>query len=349
MPPLFKFLIVIVPRGSQDIFLSSPLHKISRGKKMIISASRRTDIPSYYSEWLFKRLKERYVLVRNPRNKHQISRVDLSPDVVDIFVFWTKNPTPMLSRLSELKDYKYYFQFTLSAYGPDVERNLPSKNKIIIPAFQRLSKEIGRERVVWRYDPIFFNGLYTLDYHCRYFKILASKLGAYTEKCTVSFLDLYKNMEHNIKPLDINKDTYAYEMQTELLERFAEIGKGYGLLIDTCGERNDFHKIGVGHAHCIDRERIEKIAGFKLNVDKDANQRTECGCVSSIDIGTYNTCTNGCLYCYANYSENTAVKNYRMHNLDSPLLFGEADDSTDEIKERKMKSLIDNQMNIFEL
>ena len=92
---------------------------------MIISASRRTDIPSYYSEWMLNRLKEKYVLVRNPMNIHQISKIDLSPNVVDAIVFWTKNPTPMLGRLDELKDYIYYFQFTLTAYGPDVERNLP--------------------------------------------------------------------------------------------------------------------------------------------------------------------------------------------------------------------------------
>ena len=134
---------------------------------MIISASRRTDLPSCYSQWLFNRLKEKYVLVRNPVNIHQISKIDLSPDVVDAIVFWTKNPAPMLGRLDELHKYNYYFQFTLSAYGPNVEQNLPSKNKVIIPVFQRLSKEIGKERVVWRYDPIFLNEQYTLDYHCK--------------------------------------------------------------------------------------------------------------------------------------------------------------------------------------
>ncbi|HIU24869.1 MAG TPA: DUF1848 family protein, partial [Candidatus Copromorpha excrementigallinarum] len=110
---------------------------------MIISASRRTDIPAYYSEWFFNRLKEKYVLVRNPVNIHQISKIDLSPEVVDGIVFWTKNPTPMLNRLEELEKYNFYFQFTLTAYGPEVETELPSKNKVIIPSFQRLSKAIG--------------------------------------------------------------------------------------------------------------------------------------------------------------------------------------------------------------
>lgn len=313
---------------------------------MIISASRRTDIPSYYSEWLIKRLKERYVLVRNPMNIHQVSKIDLSPDVVDAIVFWTKNPTPMLPYLEQIKDYTYYFQFTLSAYGPDVEKNLPSKNKIIIPTFQQLSREIGKEKVIWRYDPIFFNEQYSMEYHCKYFEVLASKLGEYTEKCTVSFMDMYRNTERNVKNLSIVKDTY--EMQVELLQRFVEIAKEHGLYIDTCAEIGDFYNIGVEHAHCIDRERIERIGGFKLNVDKDTNQRAECGCVASIDIGAYNTCKNGCLYCYANYSSNTVEKNFGMHNPKSPLLFGEID-STDVIKERKVKSLINNQMNLFDI
>lgn len=313
---------------------------------MIISASRRTDIPSYYSEWMINRLKEKYVFVRNPMNIHQVSKIDLSPDVVDAIVFWTKNPTPMLPYLDQLKDYTYYFQFTLSAYGPDVEKNLPSKNKIIIPTFQQLSKEIGKERVIWRYDPIFFSKQYTMEYHCKYFEVLASKLGDYTEKCTVSFMDMYRNTERNVKPLDIVKDTY--EKQTELLQRFVEISNKYGLYIDTCAEVNDFRNIGVEHSHCIDRERIERIGGFRLDVDKDTNQRAECGCVASIDIGAYNTCKNGCLYCYANYSTNTVEKNFGMHNPKSPLLFGEIEDS-DVIKERKVESLINNQMNLFDI
>ena len=312
---------------------------------MIISASRRTDIPSYYAEWMINRLKEKYVLVRNPMNIHQISKIDLSPSVVDAIVFWTKNPVPMLDYLNELKDYTYYFQFTLSAYGPDVEKNLPSKNKIIIPTFQKLSQEIGKEKIVWRYDPIFFNEQYSMQYHCKYFEVLASKLAGYTEKCTVSFMDLYRNTERNVRPLQIVKDTY--KMQKELLQRFAEIAPKYELYIDTCAEINDFHKLGIEHAHCIDQERIERIGGFKIDVDKDKNQRAECGCVASIDIGAYNTCKNGCLYCYANYSNNTVIRNSGLHNPKSPLLFGEISE-LDVIKERKIKSLIRNQISLFD-
>lgn len=312
---------------------------------MIISASRRTDIPTYYADWLFNRLKEEYVLVRNPMNIHQIGKISLAPEVVDGIVFWTKNPIPMLSRLSELDKYNYYFQFTLNAYGKDVEPNIPSKNDVIIPAFQQLSKIIGRERIIWRYDPIFFNEYYTMEYHCKYFRMLAERLGPYTEKCTVSFLDLYRNTARNTKPLHVQPETR--EQQIEIMQKFLEIANEYGLYIDTCAEEIDLDKFGIAHAHCIDKKRFEQIGKYKLSVEKDPNQRPECGCIASIDIGTYNTCKNGCLYCYANYSHNTVIKNSQLHNPLSPLLFGEVGPD-DTIKERKVKSCKDCQFTLFD-
>lgn len=312
---------------------------------MIISASRRTDIPSYYSEWFFNRLNEGYVFVRNPMNAHQISKISLLPDVVDGIVFWTKNPTPMLNKLDRLEKYHYYFQFTLTAYGPDVEKNIPSKNKIILPAFRRLSKEIGKEKVVWRYDPIFFNEIYTIDYHCKYFEMLASKLAQYTEKCTISFIDLYSNTKRNMKSL--NMQMITLEQQTELAERFVEIANRYNLYIDTCAENYDFRKLGVFPAHCIDKERFEKIGKYKLGIGKDTYQRDACGCIESIDIGAYHTCKNGCLYCYANYSSACVNQNFAQHNSESRLFFGESQEE-DIIKERTMKSYIDRQMTLFD-
>ena len=312
---------------------------------MIISASRRTDIPTYYSAWLFNRLKEGFVFVRNPMNIHQISKIDLSPEVVDGIVFWTKNPLPMLSRLGELDMYNYYFQFTLTAYEKDVEPNIPSKDEVIIPSFQNLSKAIGRERVVWRYDPIFFNSKYTIDYHQRHFKTLAERLEGYTEKCTISFLDLYRNTIRNTMPLKIQKETE--EQQLELMWKLSKIAKEYGLYIDTCSEAIDLERFGISHAHCIDRDRFERIGKCKLNINKDPNQRQECGCITSIDIGAYNTCQNGCRYCYANYSPNAVLKNVQAHDSSSPLIFGKVEQG-DIIKDRKVKSCKDCQFSIFD-
>ena len=313
---------------------------------MIISASRRTDIPTYYSEWFFNRLREGYVLVRNPMNARQISRISLSPEAVDGIVFWTKNPVPMLSRLGELEPYPYYFQFTLTAYGRDVEPNLPGKNGVLIPAFQELSRMAGRERVVWRYDPIFLSDRYTVEYHCRYFRVLAAKLGEYTEKCTVSFLDFYRSTARNMRSLHIREMTAA--QQREMMERFSEIAGEYGLYIDTCSEAISLEDLGISHASCVDRERLERIGGYRLKAGRDRNQREECGCAASVDIGAYDTCGNGCLYCYATDSRPRAAERVRAHRPDSPILFGTVGPE-DVIREREAVSLREQQLSLFDL
>lgn len=312
---------------------------------MILSASRRTDIPTYYSDWFYNRIKEGFVYVRNPMNIHQIGKIAISPDVVDGIVFWTKNPSPMIERLDELRDYIYYFQFTLNAYNKDVEPNVPSKNDIVIPSFQKLSQKIGRDKVVWRYDPILFNENYTMEYHVKYFKMLVDKLAGYTEKCTVSFLDFYRNTQRNTAQLGIVNPTL--QEKKELMQQFSEIAKAAGIYIDTCAEDIDLSKFGIRHAHCIDKERFERLGEYKLTVEKDKNQRTECGCIASVDIGAYNTCKNGCLYCYANFSQNTVSKNYSLHDPNSPFLFGTVTD-IDVIKDRNVKSCKDCQLNLFD-
>lgn len=311
---------------------------------MIISASRRTDIPSYYSKWFFNRLKAGYAYVRNPMNPHRISEVSLSPDVIDGIVFWTKNPTPMLNRLHELQDYAYYFQFTLTPYGTDVEKNVPSKNDIIIPTFQKLSAQIGKERVIWRYDPILLNDKYTMRYHMKYFRVLCDKLADYTEKCTISFLDLYKNIQRSITPLGIRPP--SSEQAEELAGYFSEIAKEHGIYIDTCAEDIDLSKYGIKHASCIDRHRLERIGNYKLAIERDKNQRAACGCISSIDLGAYNTCRNGCAYCYANFNQTLVNDCCGKHDPFSPLLYGEIS-ADDIIKPREMKSFRDSQMNLF--
>lgn len=312
---------------------------------MIISASRRTDIPSYYSKWFFNRLKAGYAYVRNPMNPHRISEVSLSPDVVDGIVFWTKNPTPMLNRLHELQDYAYYFQFTLTPYGTDVEKNVPSKNDIIIPTFQKLSAQIGRERVVWRYDPILLNDKYTMQYHMKYFRVLCDQLADCTEKCTISFLDLYKNIQRSITPLGIRP--LSSDQAEELAGYFSETAKEHGIYIDTCAEDIDLGKYGIKHASCIDRHRLERIGNYKLDIERDKNQRAACGCISSIDLGAYNTCRNGCAYCYANFNQTLVNDCCGKHDPFSPLLYGEIS-ADDIIKPREMKSFRDSQMNLFE-
>ncbi|WP_324823019.1 DUF1848 domain-containing protein [Sinanaerobacter sp. ZZT-01] len=309
---------------------------------MIISASRRTDIPAFYTDWFFNRIKEGYILVRNPMNPHQISKIDVSPDVVDCIVFWTKNPIPMLRRLKELQEYQYYFQFTLTSYDKTIERYLTTK-KDLVAAFIALSKQIGRQRVIWRYDPILLSHLYTKEYHYKWFDKLAQKLSPYTDKCIISFLDQYKNTEknlHGVRLFPITK-TDIEEMAVE----FSRIASQYGLILESCAEPFNLEKYNIFPSRCIDDRLLSQIWGKKIRIEKDPNQRKSCGCVKSIDIGAYNTCKHGCRYCYANFSDSIVRKNISLHKTDSPLLFGELG-AEDRITDRKMISYIDNQMNL---
>lgn len=303
---------------------------------MILSVSRRTDIPNYYSEWFFNRIKDGFAYVKNPMNPHQVSKINLSPDVVDCIVFWSKNPKPMINRLDELSMYHYYFQFTLTGYGKDIERNVPHKKEKMLPIFQELSEKIGMNRVIWRYDPVIFTNQYTKEYHLKAFEQIATALRGYTEKCVISFVDVYAKNKKNMEFLA------PYEVDTtELLEfskKIAVIAKDNGMTVGSCAERIDLHECGIEHNCCIDKNLIESIIGCKLKVSKDKNQRQECGCMESVEIGTYNTCKNGCKYCYANYSEESVAKSCSQYNLESPILCGTLDEK-DKITERKVKSL----------
>lgn len=310
---------------------------------MILSVSRRTDIPNYYSEWFINRIKEGYLYVRNPINAHQISKIDISPQVVDCIVFWTKNPKNMMGRLDELKEYNYYFQFTITGYGKDVEPNIPDKRTEIIPAFQELSRKIGKEAVIWRYDPIFFSAKYTKEYHLKAFEEIASKLCDYTEKVIISFVDIYAKTQRNTAELEIIPMTQ--QDMLEIAEQMGKIASGYGLIIETCAEGIDLSHIGIQHGSCIDLRRIEKLIDCKVVGEKDKNQRSECGCAQSIEVGTYNTCKNGCKYCYANFND-TQVKNcVQLYDVNAPLLCGSIG-GADKITERKVKSMKDVQMDI---
>jgi len=301
---------------------------------MIISASRRTDIPSYYSEWFYTRIKEKIVYIRNPFNIRQISEINLEPELIDCIVFWSKNPKPMIDNLNLLKNYKYYFQFTLTPYETDVEARLPSKTEII-ETFKKLSDTIGPQKVIWRYDPVLISKKYNITYHIDNFEKLAGALKGYTEKVTFSFIDFYKKIKENIKLLEIVE--ISTEEKNIIAQNFSEIARNNNFLIDTCAENIDLSQYGITHARCIDDRLISKITGNNLFVEKDKNQRLECGCVRSIDIGEYNSCSNGCVYCYANNSDNTIDKNIKKHIPLSPLLIGDIY-SDDIVKERKVTS-----------
>ena len=310
---------------------------------MILSVSRRTDIAAFYTEWFFNRLKEGYVLVRNPMNYHQVSRVSLTPDVIDCIVFWTKDPVNMLDKLDLLREYHYYFQITVNPYDSQIERNVPQK-KQIIESFKKLSSLIGKKRTIWRYDPIILTDKIDLDYHRKYFDILASELKDHTERCVISFIDMYKKTERNMKGFNVSAVSEKDIMATG--KNLSDIASGYGLKIEACSEPVNLSSVGIKPAKCIDDKLIAEITGGIINVQKDRNQRDVCGCVESIDIGAYNTCKHGCLYCYANYSDTAVKNNLIKHDPKSPMLIGNIEPE-DKITDKKMVSYRENQLRLF--
>jgi len=311
---------------------------------MIISASRRTDIPAFYSEWFFNRIQQGYLLVRNPMNIHEVSKISLLPDVVDCIVFWSKNPSKMVNRQQELRNYSYYFQFTITGYGQKLEPNVPPTNRSI-KTFIELSDIIGPSRVIWRYDPIVYNEKYDYTFHINNYEKIARLLYGKTKRCVISFVDLYKNIIRNMSPINVHN--FTPEFIINLSSSLNNIANKYDIELTTCAEEIDLGKIGISHGKCIDDKLIDEVFGIKLNIGKDENQRTECGCVASIDIGAYNTCPHSCLYCYANYNLNIVRRNFASHNPNSPLLYGIID-KNDKIHERKVLSCRELRGSLFD-
>ena len=280
---------------------------------MIVSASRRTDIPAFYSEWFIKRLQAGNVCVRNHMNYNQISRIPLDRDVVDCIIFWTKNPIPMIPKLEiiDKMGYLYYFQFSLTPYNSSIETSLGDKQKIL-ESFYFLSEKLGKERVIWRYDPIILNKQLTIDYHVDAFDKMSEKLSGYTDECIISFVDPYRKTMSNtedsfILPITDNQ-------MKEVAKAFSEIASNRRIKLKTCAEKLDLDEYGIEHASCIDGKLIEKITGSRLipGIKKD-RQREGCECIECIDIGAYDTCLNGCVYCYATKNLDRSKDNFRLH------------------------------------
>lgn len=283
--------------------------------------------------------------MENPMNKNQIKKIDLTRENVDCFVFWTKDARPMMKRLNELDGFNYYFQYTITGYGRDIERNI--NNKInIINNFIKLSDILGKERVILRYDPIFINEKYDLKYHCKTFDKLLGYLYKYTNKCVISFIDIYKK---NIKKLNsFGIKEMDYHQITELAKNLSCISKKYNISLETCCEKYDLSRFGIRKGSCIDSQLISSIVGYDIDLKKDRNQRKDCGCVSSIDIGQYNSCKNGCVYCYANINNQIIEKNFRRHSKDSNILIGHVDENIKTVvKVKDINNSKKKQLNFF--
>jgi hypothetical protein len=264
---------------------------------MIISASRRTDIPAFFGEWFMDRLREKRVAVKNPRNPKIISEVSLDPEDVDCIVFWTKNAKNFMRYLDEIErtGHRYYFQYTLNSYGNSIEKNLDAKSAA--EAFIALSKLIGKKKIIWRYDPVIINDTYTVEYHLKNFGELCEKLNRFTEKCVISFVDRYSFLANAFKEYNITE--LSDDQIREIAGGISVIAAKYAIPLASCCEGIDLSKYNIRGNKCVDDELINELFGLRIKYKKDPGQRRECGCCVSRDIGAYNTCPHGCVYCYA--------------------------------------------------
>jgi DNA repair photolyase len=302
---------------------------------MIISASRRTDIPAFYSEWFMNRIRSGFLLTRNPFNTAQIKRVSLQKSDVDAIVFWSRNPEKLLPYLKELdeRQFNYYFQFTITGYPRSIEKSVPNPYKAI-ETFQKLSEMIGSDKVIWRYDPILLSNIVDVNEHKRLFKKIANELRYKTKRVVISFADFYRKTERNLTGIiDLHyEDILNHKAELHgLLEYLVDVAAQNNMEILSCAEKLDFAAEGVKHGKCIDDELINRLFNLSIKSQKDPGQRKECGCVRSIDIGQYNTCAHQCSYCYATYSSSAVAKNRKLHNPQSPFLIGTADNVDPEL------------------
>lgn len=308
---------------------------------MIINTGMRTDIPAFYSEWFVNRLKEEWVYTRNPYNPNAVTKYSLSPGVVDVIAFCTKNPEPMLAYMDMLKPYNQYWFVTITPYGKEIEPNVPSKEKVM-EDFKRLSNEIGVDSIGWRYDPIMITDSYTLERHIAEFEQMVENLAGYTRTCVISFIDLYEKVKRNFPQA---KEVKFLE-RIQIAKEFVRIGKKYDMVIRSCAEGEELTPYGVDCRGCMTVETFETAIHGKLCVPKRKSQRTECACVLGNDIGQYDTCGHLCKYCYANTRADIVRDNMRRHNPNSPLLVGDLMEN-DVIHEAKQQRWRDDQIRLF--
>lgn len=295
---------------------------------MIISASRRTDIPAIYSRWLMNRIRTGWCVVTNPVNTKQVSWVSLSPDDVDGIVFWSKNPTPMLEHLDELDAlrFTYYFQFTLNDYPRVLEPHIPSLNERLA-TFLKLSERLGSIRVIWRYDPIIISNTTPYSFHSDRFAKIAERLEGATRRVMVSVVDYYRKTDRRLSSLErrgfsFDREAASSPNMARLMTDLAETTIRYGMDIYTCSEERDFSHYGVPPGRCIDDRLLSKLLPTLISYPKDPSQRKFCLCVVSKDIGMNDTCIHGCPYCYSTKNYALAKRRHSEHDPNSPALWG---------------------------
>ena len=293
----------------------------------VVSVSYRTDIPAFYGDWFMERVREGYVRYHNPYGP-QVVTVSLRPEDVLAIVFWSKNYAPFLRHLDELDraGLGCYFHYSITGYTAEsatrpLEERVPHPDQTI-ESFRALASHYSPRHVLWRYDPIIFTPLMDADWHRRTFRALAQRLAGLTERCYFSFLDSYDKVERNTSklPAELRPYELPQDEKLDLARELASIAVAQGISLYTCAE--DFAAVPpIRRGACVDKDLIDELWPLKRREKlKLSSNRGKCGCYDSRDIGAYDTCPHGCIYCYAVINRPLALKRYREHDPDHDAL-----------------------------
>ena len=286
---------------------------------MIINVGGRTDIVNYYTPWLLNRLEEGYAYSRNPFARENVYKLSLKSEDVDCLLFCSKNYQPILKHIGDIDEkYNILCNYTITAYGKDIEPKVPSINQSI-KTLKRLSDIVGVNKILWRYDPILLTEKYTVEKHLETFEYLAEKISPLVYRCIFSFVDMYKKVEENMPEII----PFTDEDKVKLLKGIGEISKKYNLYTQTCATNENYEKYGIHAAGCTTREILEQAHNVVYKNVKGTGIRENCQCIPSRDIGAYNSCLSECKYCYANRKPDIPKKVIKMHDEKSPLLLGQ--------------------------
>jgi hypothetical protein len=313
---------------------------------MIISASYKTDIPTFYGEWFMNRVRAGYCKMVNPYGR-QIYRVDLSLEQVDGFVFWTKNIGPFLKYLPEIerRGYPFTIQHTINGYPRELEARVINYNQTV-EHMKRVAGEYGPERLIWRYDPILFTTLTPVEWHRKNFEQLACQLKGTTDEVVISFAQVYRKTKRNVEEAarehgfdwsEHQDEEHVLQIGRELATEFAQVARSYGMQLKICSQKAFLIPDVVEEARCVDAERLERISGRIITgKTHQKGNRKECSCFASRDIGEYDTCPHGCVYCYAVQRRDVALQRFHEHKPESEFLF-EPDQASSMVEKDRAK------------
>lgn len=313
---------------------------------MLINTGGRTDLVHFYTPWLLERFRKGYVYVRNPLYPETVSRYDLNPSVVDCVLFCSKNYAPILPRLEEITSkFNTYFFYTITAYGRDIEPLVPDIDSSI-DTLIKLEKIVGKERIVWRYDPILFTKKYTMQQHLITFGHMAARLSGHVSACIFSFVELYNKTILKMPELQAPDPDTRMAMASAL----SQTAQKYRIPLYSCVSKDDFSIFGIEKKACVTLEALGRANNVKFRELSHSGMRKGCCCMQSSDIGAYNSCPAGCLYCYATESFEEAKKVHAMHDASSPILTGKVKPE-DRVSYARQKSYLVNpppQLLLFE-